>query len=57
MIAAFLACSIGFRATFEFEYSFKIFVILIPLCIATYKLFNFMHKATDKILKRKCEKS
>lgn len=57
MIAAFLACSTGFRATFEFEYSFKIFVILIPLCIATYKLFNFMHKATDKILKRKCEKS
>ena len=52
MIAAFLACSTGFRATFEFEYSFKIFVILIPLCIATYKLFNFMHKATDKSLKR-----
>lgn len=57
MIVAFLVCAIGFRATFEFEYSFKIFVILIPLCIATYKLFNFMHKITDKISKRKMGKN
>ena len=57
MIVAFLVCAIGFRAAFEFEYSFKIFVILVPLCIATYRLFNFMHKVTDKISRRKMGKN